>query len=470
MKKQTASYAKPSIMEVLNRTTLEQTAFGNRVGIIGTSLVQQNEIGTSAKISHWNRGWLSWARFFSKGRFETHIWSDNTSYAGWEPSQVPGASRGFNGLNAGVSGQTAAMIEARKKFLIENVDCDIIVIDDGTNDMGPLSKEDILEARISLAEYYLNNGVKVVLLPILSRGVASWAQGQPERPKAAWINQKTRAYCERRKNCYFFDWNASWVNPQSADGEPNTGYSNDAIHFSVPGGVAVGEAFANFLTKLLPDPAPRVWSQDDKFNATNNPLGNLLSNPFLTGTGGTATAGVTGSVATGMRAEVSTGNATGVASKETRTDNRGDWQVLTITPGSTASLLYFRTSTADTAHTFAAGTWVQASIECDIGSFNGWEGVSLYLKDNGTNGLLSYGMETYDAGSGLVKLPTRVMNGMIVTPPIQIVEGSATLRWRVEIRVGSTGGGASGTGVIKIGAVELRQVESPKEIVNYTEQ
>ncbi|MGU9537339.1 hypothetical protein, partial [Proteus mirabilis] len=79
------------------------------------------------------------------------------------------------------------------------------------------------------------------------------------------------------------------------------------------------------------------------------------------GTTGTATSGVTGSVATGMRAEVSTGNATAVASKETRTDNRGDWQVLTITPGSTASLIYFRTNSADTNHSFTAGTWVQAS-------------------------------------------------------------------------------------------------------------
>ena len=469
MKKKTASYAKPDIMQVLNDQVLKSTSFGNRLGVIGTSLVQQNEIGTTAKISHWSRGWLTWARFFSKGRFECHIWSDNNVYEGWEPSQVEGASRGFNGLNAGVSGQTAAMIEARKEFLVENVDCDLIVIDDGTNDMGPLSKEEILEARISLAEYYLNNGIRVILLPILSRGVSSWAQGQPERPKAAWINAKTRAYCDRRDNCYFFDWNASWVNPQSADGEPNSGYSNDAIHFSVPGGVAVGEAFANFVAGLLPAPSPRVWSQDDKFNATHNPLGNLLANPFCLGTTGTNGTGSSGSVATGMRSERSSGDATVVASKETRTDNRGDWQVLTFTPSTTASLFYYRTSAADTNHTYPAGTWVQASIECDIGSFNGWEGVSLYLKDNATNGLIAYGNETYDAGSGLVKLPARVMNGMIVTPPIQIVDGSTTLRWRVEVRIGSTGGGASGTGVLKIGAVELRQVESPKTIVNYIE-
>lgn len=441
-------------------------AGGVRMAVIGTSLVQQNDAATSAKVSHWNRGWLSWARFFSKGRFYCPIWSDMTSYSGWEPSGVPGSSRGFVGLNAGVSGQTYAQILARKDFLVSAVECDIVVIDCGTNDIDPQAKEDIHSARVSLANFYLEAGKRVILMPILSRGIASWPSASAQRAKAAWINQKTRDFCAATPNCYFFDWNAAWINSADADGQPLAGYSNDAIHFAPAGGVAVGEAFANFLQKILPDPYPRVWSQDDKYNATNNPLGNLLTNPYCTGTAGALGTGASGSVATGMRVERSTGDATVVASKETRTDNRGDWQVMTFTPSTTDSLLYFRTSSADTAHTYAAGDWVQASIEVDIGSFNGWQGVTLYIKDNGTNGLIAYGMEQFDDG-GIVKLPTRGMVGTIITPPIQIVSGSATLRWRVEVRVGSTGGGASGTGVLKVGAIELRKVESPKEVVNY---
>lgn len=136
--------------------------------------------------------------------------------------------------------------------------------------------------------------------------------------------------------------------------------------------------------------------------------------------------------------------------------------------GATDSLLFFRTNTSGTAHTLEAGTWVQASCEADIGSFNGWQGVSLYLKDNGTNGMLGYDMEPFDDGAGNIKLPTRAMsNGLLVTPPFQIVAGSPTLRWRVEVRVGSTGGGASGTGVLKVGAVELRPVESPYYAADY---
>lgn len=443
------------------------SVLGNRVGTIGTSLIQQNDVATAAKISHWNRGPFSWARFFSKGRFVCEIWHDPAVYPGWEPSQVPGATRNFRGMNAGVSGQTDSLIQARRAYLADEVRVDIVFIDDGTNDMAPVAKEVIHAQRVKLAQYYLSRGIVVVLLPILSRATTSWAQGGAERPKAAWISQKTREFCDRTEHCYHLDWNIPWVDAASADGVPRAGYSNDGIHFAPPGGVADGEYIATFLQRLLPDPAPRVWSADDKFNATHNPLGNLLSNPFCTGTGGTPGTGTTGSIAAGMRVEVSSGAATVACSKETRTDGRGDWQVMTITPGATDSLIYFRTNSADTAHTYPAGTWVQASMECEIGAFNAWQGVSLYMKDNGAGGLIAYDMEPFDDGAGYIKLPTRVMNGMLITPPIQLVNGSASIRWRQEIRVGSVGGGATGTGVVKSGAVELRQVPDPRSVYGY---
>lgn len=441
---------------------------GRRLGVIGTSLVQQNDAATAGKISHWNRGWLSWARFFAKGRFDCQIWHDPTVYPGWEPSQVAGSSRFFRGMNAGVSGQTVAMIEARKNFLTGNVRCELVIIDAGTNDMSPLTKEEILAARERLASYYLAQGITVVLLPILSRAVSSWAAGSAERKKAAWINQKTRDFCLTTPNCYLFDWNAVWVNGQSSAGEPLASFSNDGIHFSVSGGVAVGEALANFLARMLPDPSPRVWSQDDKYDAIHNPNGNLLANPFCTGTGGTIGTGVTGTVATDMRGERISGDASMAFAKEVRADSRGDWQVMTVTPGATDSQFNFRTNAADTPHQFPAGTWVQASIECDIGAFNGWLGVTLYLKDNAAGGLISYGLEAFDDGAGLAKLPVKVMNGMIITPPLMLLAGSSSLRWRLEVRVASTGKGASGTGTLKVGAVELRQVADPRQQAGYS--
>lgn len=439
----------------------------NTVLFVGTSLVQQNDAATTNKISHWSRGWTTWLRFYMGDRMFSPIWWDNTVYAGWEPSGVAGSTRSFMGMNAGVSGQFIDQILDRKEFIVNDIKPRIVFVDGGTNDMGTLAKESIQSKREELVNYLLKHGIIVVFCTILSRGITSWTVGGPERPKAAWINARTRDFCQKTDNCYLWDWNRYWVNSLDANGAPNTGYSNDDIHFSIPGGEAVGFDGSVLLKALLPPVNPSVWSQEDVYNATNNPTGNLLTNPFCLGTTGTATAPVTGTVATSMRVERSSGLAGCVASKEVRSDNRGEWQVMTFTPSTSDSLFYFRTNTADTAHTLPSGTWVQASIEVDIGSFNGWQGITLYMKDNAADGLIGYGMETYDAGSGFVKLPVKVMNGKIVTPPVQLRNGSATIRWRVEIRIASTANGASGTGVLKVGAVELRPVENPQTLVGY---
>lgn len=449
---------------------------GNLFGVIGTSLVQQNALGTSTpKISTWDRGWLSWLEFFSFGLISTPIWHDPAVYTGWEPSGTPGATRYFRGLNAGVSGQTAAQVSARREFLVENVDCDYVIYDSGTNDMGVQTKEYIQNYRESDVQYYLDNGKTVFFLPILARDVATWGATSATRKKANWINQKTREFCDRNKRCFYLDWNKPWVDSLNADGEPITGYSADGTHLNPFGGVYIGEYMSQFMANLLPPAAPRVYSHGDKYDVTDNPLGNILANPFLIGTGGTNTGtGITGTVAANMRVELSSGNATAVNSKETRANNRGEYQVITITPGSTASLIYFRTGTAATTHALG-GQWVRASCEVDIGAFNAWEGVSLFLDDsNGTAGLNSYSMEPYTSvgsdyvGAGILqKLPNKNMVGLLSTPPILLAANSTSMAWRVEIRVGSTGGGASGTAVIKIGAVELRPCIDPRTTVNY---
>ncbi len=439
-------------------------AKGYRIGFIGTSLLQQCQAGglSTLKTSHSSKGWVSWARVLAGNLFYSPVWYDTNVYTGWEPSGTPGTSRGFNGLNAGVSGQTTDQILARKEFLVDNIDCDIVVVDGGTNDISNnVAKETIQANRETLANYYLDNGKVVILLPILARSVSSWPVGTNRRI-ANWINQKTRAFVNTKKNCYFYDWNSQWINSANANGEPFTTYTEDGIHQYPLGGYYVGKDFANFLKTILPPAQTRIWSQDDQFHATDNPNGNLLVNPFCTSTGGAVGTGASGTVAAGMRVERSSGTGTVVASKETRTDNRGDYQVLTITAGagSGTDLFFFRTNAADTSHVIP-GTWVQASVEVSVGAYAGWNGISMYLKDqNGTNGIIGYGLEQY-----LTQLwPNEAWTGTIVTPPILLQSDSSLMRWRVEIRVAQA---TAGTGVVKFGAIELRQVANPKTQLNY---
>lgn len=251
---------------------------------------------------------------------------------------------------------------------------------------------------------------------------------------------------------------------QATDTIPKSGFSDDDTHFAPKGAYYVGKAFAAFLATILPAAQPRVWGQDDKFDATDNPLGNLLANPFCTGTAGVNGTGSSGSVADGMRVERNSGASTVVASKETRSDGRGFYQVMTFTlSGSATDLFYFRTNAANTPHSLAAGDWVVASCKVESSAYP-WRGVTLLCRDTGTNGLSAYGMEPYPS----ISAPTlnlqgdEAWSGVIETPPIQLVSGSTDLNWRVEIRIDTT---QAGSPVLKIGEVEMRKTTSPLTVL-----
>lgn len=439
---------------------------GVRLGFIGTSLIQNNIQSSSSQVSHSSRGWISWARFFSRGRFFTPVWYDPSVYTGWEPGQVEGATRYFRGLNAGVSGQTIVQIAARKEFLAAAVDCDMIVIDGGTNDIATLTATEIQDAREAIAEYYLGLGIPVVLLPILARSIAQWPGGDVKRQKAAWINQRSRDFCKGREACWLYDWNGAWADLTGSYVVPKAGYSNDGLHKAPPGGVAVGEDFANFLADILPPAQPRVWAQDDQYSAANNPFGNLLSNPFCLGTGGSVT-GATGTVANNMRIELVSGDGAVVGSKEARADGRGEYQVITITPGSTDTTARFRTANADMATTFPVDTWLQASCEVEISAHAYIRGVTLTLWDV-TGGVTVSDMSPDQYTTPAVRWPDRTYQGLLETPAIRVSTANPTFRWRVDIVLGNTTEGASGDLVVKIGAVEFRPVEDPRALVGYT--
>jgi lysophospholipase L1-like esterase len=439
---------------------------GRRLGVVGTSLVQQNDVGTSGpKISYWSRGWLSWARFYAGRLFYCPIWYDPTVYEGWEPSGTPGATRYFQGLNAGVSGQVAQQVFDRIIYLCTQVDCDIVVIDMGTNDMGSQTKEFIQALREAAVNLVLSYGRIPILLPILSRGTGSWAGGSAERAKANWINLKSRAFCLKTQNSYFFDWNAPWVDFTSTYGVPKSGYSPDDIHFNPKGGEAVGYAFAQFLATILPT-GQNVTAYPDNLYSVDNILGNRLTNPLCTGTAGANGTGSTGSVATGMRSERASGGSSVVCSKETRADGLGDYQVLTFTlAGAAEDVFYFRTNSANTTLTGAAvGDWVVARAKIETNNYAGFTAIDMFLQDQTAGGMTAYGMEVFNSGSVNEKWATQARAGYIETPPFRLLAANADVRWRVEIRFDAA---VAGSPIVKVGEVELFAVESPITLLNW---
>lgn len=93
--------------------------------------------------------------------------------------------------------------------------------------------------------------------------------------------------------------------------------------------LALYEALYNDVIGLKYSAAIPVVSQ---YDATDNPYGSLVANPFLTGTTGTGGAWVTsGSVPTGFAVTRSAGTGTVAISKVARTDRPGEWTRLTFT-------------------------------------------------------------------------------------------------------------------------------------------
>lgn len=436
---------------------------GYRIGFLGESLVEHHHTANvSRKLSSWSRGFLNWAQVLNPGLFTFDVWYDPTSRPGWEPGAV-GSSVFFRGANAGVGGQTSAQILARKEFLLNNIDVDVVVISTGTNSMSTDTKETICAQRDATVDFFLKAGKKVILLPILMRDVSSWTLVSGYREKCNYVNQKAYEMARSRGNVHIFDWNQHWIDFNSVDGNPKAGFSPDGIHFNVPSAYFMGVKFAEFLKTLLPyTPIYNVIAPNDLWSASN-PQGNKMPNPMMTGTTGTVSAPVTGQVATSFRAlRNSAIGCACAASKEARADGRGNYQVLTMTPNQAAGteLFYFQTSSTDIAHGLPLDTWVRASVEVELSAWDGWQGVTLHLRDNAATGILAYGMETYNSD----QWPTGGWKGLIQTPAFQLKDAASTLRWMLQIRVDNS---KTGSGVIKVGSAELRPVADPRVLLNY---
>jgi hypothetical protein len=448
---------------LLNPKAAPVAGGGNRVALLGTSLMQHHHTANSSfKLSTWSKGPLNWARTLNPGLFDMPAWYDPTVRAGWEPDGV--GTVYFRGLNAGIGGAVLSEIWNRRFYLATNVECDVVVIDGGTNDIPTQTKEYIHQMRAALVDFYLALGKKVVLLPILARSTSSWSVASGYRKKAHWVNQQGFDYVAGRNGCYSLDWNKPWVDFNSADGSPKAGYSPDGTHFSTISAYEVGKELGNALKGFLVPRQRAIVAPDDLYDATLNPRGNLMPNPMLSGTAGTVGTGASGSVADNMRVVRQSGAGAVACSKVARSNGRGNAQQLVITPSGAAGtdLYYFQTAVTSVAHNLPVGTWVRASVEVDCGAWAGWQGITQMLRDGATGGIIAYGMEDYNADAW----PAEAWSGVIETPPFQIIDAASTLQWRTQIK---TNNAQAGTGTLSIGAVELRPIADPRSLIRYKE-
>ncbi|MBB4017537.1 lysophospholipase L1-like esterase [Chelatococcus caeni] len=423
---------------------------GWRAAIIGTSLVQQNHFADERLIATSSRGWAAWAEVLSTGRLSLPVFHDRRVRPGWEPSNRPGGTRGFGGLNFGVSGQKVRDIEARLgDVLADRAAFDFIIVDAGTNDMMVEAKETIQAGRERICDRFVDAGCAVILLPILARGTEKWPAGGAERAKAQWINERSRAYARSRGGVFLFDWNEPWIDRASPFGVPRDGYSDDGTHFAPAGGYAVGKALAAYLAGLLPLQPRRTLSRDDRFDPRDNPLGNLCDDPFLIR-----------AAAEGEGLLVETSHAVDVkAAFARRPDGLGFWQKLDIIgAGGDPGSVRLTVPVDVPAAALPAGGWMQASVEVEVGASPAWRGVTLRLAEDAPDGLVSAGMDPFRDGAGkLHAWPAEAWCGLIATPPLRPRPGGRP-RLSLDILVANTGARPA---TLAVGGFELRAVADP---------
>lgn len=434
-------------MSISVSNTGKQFLSGLRVVILGTSLVQHNTTRSSARTSHWSRGWMVWAKTLGLDVMYD-IW-DDTSRA-----------LDFNGSNQGVSGENSTQIIARLNDAMA-MNPDLVILDNGTNEVGVDSVDQMISNTKLIIDTFVSRNIPVVVMPVLARDTASWSSGGNERKKAHALNYWKRNYCQIRRGCYFFDWNEEWVDGSDADGQPKTGYSIDGTHFNVRGAYAVGKKLKDYLNQFIPLKQTPVNSQDDVFDATLNTYGNIHPNGNCVGTAGTNGTGSTGDVATDCRVERSTGTAVTVANTKEVRANGDDYQVMTFTPsGSAEELFLFRTSSSSITHNLQSGDWVRAYCDVDVSAYAGYRGIYLYLRDMGTDGRIATCLEPFDSGGDQL-FPSEAWSGTLETPAFQLVSDSTQVRFRVEIIID---GGVAGSPVVKVGSCWFGKVYDPRDV------
>lgn len=381
----------------------------SRIAILGTSLVQQNHIGDATSLATSARGWMSWAEVLSHGRLCCPVYHDLSVPPGWEPSNRPGVSRFFSGLNFGVSGQKAIEIERRLPRLLQS-DFDLIIVDAGTNDMMVETRQTIADTRARIVSALLDAGKVVILLPILARGIGKWPAGGAERAKAHWINRQSIEFAASHANCNVFDWNSAWVDPESEFGEPYPGYSDDGTHFTVSGAFVVGKRLATYLETIVPRAPARILPKDDRFDPVNNPAGNLAS----------------------------------------------DFSALTVT------------ETSEQSHSLGGqlihpgtGIWVEAICDVEVPAHGDVLGISLRLKDAATEGQEAVALAPFHAEDGsLFPFPAAQWSGALRTPPLKLRPGEAPPELFLDVILRPS----SRPIEIEVGRIDVRPVSSPVRV------
>lgn len=436
-----------------------------RVAFIGSSYTQHMDSFSGGIIAAESKSWARWWNAFAHNGVNMDVFED--------PSDP--LARGYRGANFGVSGQSSTQILARVPDVIARGP-DACVLQMGSNNVG--SVETVVGDVVAAADLLHAAGILPVYLSISLRASSSWTA--TECLRAAQINARLRHYLSASRKGIYVEANKYLCDPDAADGRPYAGALDvDGTHYNAWSAFQIGKALHEALTPVLPLTPPETVGPGDRYDAAENPYGNLWVNPLVSasasvggsngvaGTGVTAATGVAAtSVGRNMNVERTSGAGTAVASLEARGPGQGNWQTVVFTPaGAGTSSFYIRHASADVTHVLPPGTWARFSVAVEVSAFgadplySGFQNIGLTVDCRNAGGVLGKAQAfALNAGSGL---PNEDWTGVIETPPFKIPPGCDRLRPRIEVTVDDT---KTGAGTVRAGSFALKVCQDPSTV------
>ena len=424
-----------SLKGLSRSSLLEYTQRGNRFAtFFGDSISAQGFGGTDSTGRIFaSVGYATWAAFLSRQRI---ILTPDS--------------------NQGVSGETTTQILNRLTTVVD-LEPGVCVVLAGTNDIAAIPVATTISNLDTIYDTLYASGIYTIAIPILPRGDLTSAQ----YGKIHQVNQWIRAQRLLRRNFAVADCELAFID--LATGVPKATMVNnvvDEIHPIVYGAWAVGNAVAQILNEIYPDPLLPFINRLDIYHATENPGGNLLAGSvgLTEGTTGTKSNGPTGNLATSWSANgVNLPVGVTVAfDKVVKADGREFQQVTFGGTYNNASPSSFNVTAPSVHASCAAGDTIEyvAELEMDAGSSN-LAGAQLLLDVATPSGNPSPGDL---AANNTNLMPPVAISGVSKTARVILPATPTLVRPTIRFYFKGVTGSSALSAVVRWGSVSARKV------------
>ena len=308
-------------------------------------------------------------------------------------------------LNRGIGGSTAANLKNRIAADIPaSLDVDEVVIVIGANDVNAGRLATAIMADIDEAIAYCHN---VLNANVTLSTLGPWdSNTEAQKDQRDLFNTMARAKVGPRIRVW--DWYNEVTDLATRTWKP--GYSPDGGH---PGPAAGFIAALKLDAAMAPSYGRNTFTLD---------AGNLLVNPSMSGTGGTAGSGTSGPVANGWTCETGT-----TAGAKTASKDANDKQVMAVNipaGSSTGERYSFRQYVGAGP---VVGQKYVAEVEVQIDSFTGpgvWYEFSLNLRNQSQAWSTDYGKRNFDSLAIQEMISASGQRSLILrTPPVEYQSG-----------------------------------------------